>query len=319
METPLLDALRSIGAREWVSLGEGLLRIALILIAAWTVTTGGNRMIRAMMARLCRATSQDRAQRLETLGLAFRNVLGVVVSLVAGMLILDVLGISVAPILATAGVAGIAIGFGAQSLIKDYFNGFFLLVDDQLRQGDIVQIAGIGGAVEEVTLRYVRLRDYEGNVHFVPNGQIGTVTNRSRDFAFAVIDIGIAYRESVEEAIEAMRAVGREMRADAGVRPEHPRGPRDSRRERMGRFRDRHPLPVQGEGDAAVGRAARIPAEAQGGVRRPRHRDSVSAPHRVRGRAEAGSRARVQRARPPRRGAMTRSTGAFMANPEEPR
>lgn len=219
METPLLDALRSIGAREWVSLGEGLLRIALILIAAWTVTRGGNRMIRAMMARLCRATSQDRAQRLETLGLAFRNVLGVVVSLVAGMLILDVLGISVAPILATAGVAGIAIGFGAQSLIKDYFNGFFLLVDDQLRQGDIVQIAGIGGEVEEVTLRYIRLRDYEGNVHFVPNGQIGTVTNRSRDFAFAVIDIGIAYRESVEEAIEAMRAVGREMRADQAFGP----------------------------------------------------------------------------------------------------
>ena len=219
METPLLDALRSIGAQEWVSLGEGLLRIALIVIAAWTVTTGGNRMIRAMIARLCRATSQDRAQRLETLGLAFRNVLGVVVSLVAGMLILDVLGISVAPILATAGVAGIAIGFGAQSLIKDYFNGFFLLVDDQLRQGDIVQIAGIGGEVEEVTLRYIRLRDYEGNVHFVPNGQIGTVTNRSRDFAFAVIDIGIAYRESVEEAIEAMRAVGREMRADEAFGP----------------------------------------------------------------------------------------------------
>ena len=219
METPLLDALRSIGAPEWITLGQGLLRIALIVIAAWTVTRGGNHMIRATMARLGRATSQDRAERLETLGLAFRNVLGVVVSLVAGMLILDVLGISVAPILATAGVAGIAIGFGAQSLIKDYFNGFFLLVDDQLRQGDIVQIAGIGGAVEEVTLRYIRLRDYEGNVHFVPNGQIATVTNRSRDFAFAVIDIGIAYRESVEDAIEAMRAVGREMRADEAFGP----------------------------------------------------------------------------------------------------
>jgi small-conductance mechanosensitive channel len=219
METPLLDALRAIGVQEWVALGQGLLRIALIVAAAWIVTRGGNHMIRATLARLGRVTSQDRAERLETLGLAFHNMLGVVVSLVAGMLILDVLGISVAPILATAGVAGIAIGFGAQSLIKDYFNGFFLLVDDQLRQGDIVQIAGIGGAVEEVTLRYVRLRDYEGNVHFVPNGQIGTVTNRSRDFAFAVIDIGIAYRESVEEAIEAMRAVGREMRADQAFGP----------------------------------------------------------------------------------------------------
>ena len=217
METPLLDALRSIGA-EWIA-RPGSAAHRADLIAAWTVTRGGNHMIRVMIARLCRATSEDRAERLETLGLAFHNMLGVVVSLVAGMLILDVLGISVAPILATAGVAGIAIGFGAQSLIKDYFNGFFLLVDDQLRQGDIVQIAGIGGEVEKVTLRYIRLRDYEGNVHFVPNGQIATVTNRSRDFAFAVIDIGIAYRESVEDAIEAMRAVGREMRADEAFGP----------------------------------------------------------------------------------------------------
>ena len=220
METPILDALTSISPREWLAYGQSAVRVVLIAIAAWVVIAIGNRAIRTMRMRLQeRAPSEDRAKRLETLGRVFRYVLAVVVSVVAGMVILNELGISVAPILATAGVAGIAVGFGAQSLIKDYFNGFFLLVDDQLRQGDVVGVAGIGGVVEEVTLRYVRLRDYDGNVHFVPNGQITSVTNRTRDFAFAVMDVGIAYRESVEEAIEVIREVGREMRADASFGP----------------------------------------------------------------------------------------------------
>lgn len=97
---------------------------------------------------------------------------------------------------------------------KDYFNGFILLIEDQLRQGDVVAIADKGGLVEEITLRYVRLRDYDGNVHFVPNGAIGTMTNRSRDFAYAVIDAGVAYRENVDAALEIMRQVGDALRAD---------------------------------------------------------------------------------------------------------
>lgn len=220
METPLLDAISSIGTREWIAYAQSTVRVLLILIAAWIVLWIGNRAIRTMRVRIqSRADSEDRAKRIETLGRVFRYVLAVVVSVVAGMVILNELGISVAPILATAGVAGIAVGFGAQSLIKDYFNGFFLLVDDQLRQGDVVEIAGIGGLVEEVTLRYVRLRDYDGNVHFVPNGQISTVTNRTRTFAFAVMDIGIAYREDVDAAIEVIREVGRAMRADDSFGP----------------------------------------------------------------------------------------------------
>jgi moderate conductance mechanosensitive channel len=215
MDTPFLDAISSISTREWVSYGQSALRVVMIAVAAWVVIAIGNRAIRTMRIRLQnRTSSPDYAKRLETLGRVFRYVLSVVIWVVAGMLVLNELGISVAPILATAGVAGIAIGFGAQSLIKDYFNGFFLLIDDQLRQGDVVEVAGIGGLVEDLTLRYVRLRDYDGNVHFVPNGQIGAVTNRTRNFAFAVMDVGIAYRENVEEAIEVIREVGREMRAD---------------------------------------------------------------------------------------------------------
>ena len=141
------------------------------------------------------------------------------ITLVAGMLVLHELGLSIAPLLAAAGVAGIAIGFGAQSLVKDYFTGVIMPLEDQARVGDVVEIGGKSGLVEAVTLRYMRLRDYDGNVHYVPNGAITTVTNRSRGFAYAVIEVGIAYRENVDEAFEVMRRVGRALREDAELGP----------------------------------------------------------------------------------------------------
>ena len=156
----------------------------------------------------------EEVKRIETLGRVFRYIASVVISLVAGTLILGELGISVAPILGAAGVVGVAVGFGAQSLIKDYFNGFFLLLENQMRQGDVVEAGGKAGVVEEITLRYVRMRDYDGNVHFVPNGSITTVTNMTRGFAQAVVDVGVAYREDVDAAMEVMREAGAEMRAD---------------------------------------------------------------------------------------------------------
>lgn len=165
-----------------------------------------------------KSPSADEQQRIETLARVFRNAAAVIVVLVAGMLILGELGISVAPILATAGVAGVAIGFGAQSLIKDYFNGFFILLDDQIREGDVVEVAGKSGLVEEVTLRYVRLRDFDGHVHFVPNGEIKIVTNRTRGFAHAAVEVGVSYSADPDQALEVMRSVGEAMRADAAWR-----------------------------------------------------------------------------------------------------
>jgi moderate conductance mechanosensitive channel len=172
------------------------------------------RLIRLFRNYMSRRTGGDEVGRIETLARVFRNAAAIVIVLVAGMLVLGELGISVAPILATAGVAGIAIGFGAQSLIKDYFNGFFLLLDDQVRQGDVVEVAGKSGLVEEVTLRYVRLRDFEGHVHFIPNGEIKVVTNRTRGFAQAVIEVGVAYRVDPDAALAVMAEVAGAMRAD---------------------------------------------------------------------------------------------------------
>jgi small conductance mechanosensitive channel len=190
-------------------------RIVVILLLAWLLQALGARLIRLFRAYMeRRIAAPDELPRIETLGRVFRYTAAVVIFLVAGSLVLGELGISVAPILATAGVAGVAIGFGAQSLVKDYFTGFFLLLEDQVRQGDVIEVAGKSGQVEEVTLRYVRLRDFEGHVHFVPNGEIKVVTNRTRGFAHAVIEIGVAYDADVDEAFGIMGEVAREMRAD---------------------------------------------------------------------------------------------------------
>src|SRR5687768_13462368 len=162
-----------------------------------------------------RTSAADELRRIDTVGNAFRYFASVVIVLVAGMLVLNELGISIAPILATAGVAGIAIGFGAQSLIKDYFTGFFLLLEDQIREGDVVEVAGRSGQVEEVTLRYVRLRDFEGHVTFVPNGEIKLVVNRTRVFAYAVVDAAIAEQQDVDQVYATIREVAAALRADS--------------------------------------------------------------------------------------------------------
>lgn len=211
-------------ARLWQGMGSAsttALRIGVIVIAAWLLARTLQRGIRAFRIRIAsRMGDREAANRAETLGRVLRYLVAVVVSLVAGMLVLGELGISVAPILGAAGVVGLAVGFGAQSLVKDYFTGLFLLLENQISTGDIVQLSGDhAGFVEEVTLRYVRLRDYDGRVHYVPNGQITSVINSTREFSFAVLDIGVAYRENVDEVMAVIQEAAREMRADPAFAP----------------------------------------------------------------------------------------------------
>jgi small conductance mechanosensitive channel len=206
-------------ARLWAGMGSVTtvaLRVTVIVAVAWIVAALLRRAIRAFRIRVAsRLDDREAVKRAETLGRVFRYLVTVVVSLIAGMLVLGELGVSVAPILGAAGVVGLAVGFGAQSLVRDYFTGFFILLENQIRQGDIVDLgSGHAGVVEEVTLRYVQLRDYDGRVHFVPNGQITTVINLTRGYAQAVIDVGVAYREDTDAVVAVMREVARAMRAD---------------------------------------------------------------------------------------------------------
>lgn len=200
---------------EWRELAVTVLHVLIVFGLSWLAL----RLSRKALERLHQHMQQDlddleQIKRLNTLEQVFRYIAAVLIILVTAMLVLSEVGISIAPILAAAGVLGIAIGFGAQSLVKDYFTGFFLLLENQVRKGDVVEVAGKGGLVEEMTLRYIQLRDYEGSVHYIPNGTIDTVTNRSRGFSYAVIDVGVAYREDIDEVYAVMRTVAAELRAD---------------------------------------------------------------------------------------------------------
>lgn len=190
-------------------------KLFLILLLAWALQQAARRSIRLIHETLRRRTDcGEDIKRIDTLVRVARYAASVAILVLAGGIALSTLGISVAPLLATAGVAGIAIGFGAQSLVKDLFSGLFVLLENQIRVGDIVDIAGHSGVVEEVTLRYVRLRDYEGNVHFVPNGEITTVTSRSREFANAVIDVRMAPTDRVADICAIMFDVAKALRED---------------------------------------------------------------------------------------------------------
>jgi small-conductance mechanosensitive channel len=206
--------------RDIWEMSRETLRIVLILVIAYVAMRAVGRLLKVFQAfAMTRAEDNpEELKRVSTLSQVFRYIFTVLITVVTIMLILSELGISIAPILATAGVAGVAIGFGAQSLVKDYFTGFILLLENQIRQGDVVEVAGKGGFVEEVTLRFVKLRDYDGNVHFVPNGAISVVSNMSRQFAFSVIDIRVAYKEDVDEVIAIMKEVGKELRTDPNLK-----------------------------------------------------------------------------------------------------
>ena len=123
-------------------------------------------------------------------------------------------GIAIGPLLAGAGIAGLAIGFGAQSLVKDVISGFFIILENQIRVGDVVTIAGAGGIVEEISLRTIRLRDVEGRVHIVPNGLIEVATNFTHEWSRALVEIPVAYKEDVDRVIAVLQEVGEELRAD---------------------------------------------------------------------------------------------------------
>jgi small-conductance mechanosensitive channel len=156
----------------------------------------------------------ERGKRARTLGSLIRNVAGAVVTAVAVLMILNELKINIAPVLAGAGIVGLAVGFGAQTLVRDIISGFFLILEDQVRVGDVAAINGQGGLVESINLRTIVLRDAEGTVHVFPNGAINTLANRSKDYSFYVIDLGIAYHENPDRVTNVLREVGEGLQRD---------------------------------------------------------------------------------------------------------
>lgn len=180
-------------------IGTGVVVIVAV-VTYWLASIAGRRYVARMAGK-----GQERASRAETLWTVLRRVILLVVLITAVLFTFTVWGLSLAPFLGVGTVLAAALGFGAQDLVKDFLSGFFILLEDQFHVGDVVTIADTTGVVEDIQLRVTLLRDLEGNQHYVPNGQIAVTSNFTSKYAQPVIDVGIAYEEDVDRALEVFR------------------------------------------------------------------------------------------------------------------
>lgn len=190
---------------------------ALLFVGLWLFRIASRRLQRLLEGA---APSPEEAKRASTLTQVLRDVVVIAAMVVAGMLVLAELGIDLKPILAAAGIGGLAIGFGAQSVVKDVISGFFLLLENQVRVGDVVVLGGTGGLVEAITLRTMVLRDLAGNVHIIPHGGVDRVTNMTKDYSRYVFDVGVAYREDPDEVMQVLQDIGDELQRDPAFGPD---------------------------------------------------------------------------------------------------
>jgi len=204
--------------QEWL-LSNGIVILAYIIIA-YFIYRLVKLFIPKLIARFVRAKGKGRhskswfEKRTKTLANLTTWTLGLLIGIIVLFMILSEVGVDITPLLASAGVAGIAIGFGAQSLIKDFVSGIFISLEDQYNAGDVVKVAGIAGTVEEVTLRRTVLRDLDGILHTVPNGEITTASNYTRDWSRVNLDISVGYGEDMDRVFTVINRVGKELAAD---------------------------------------------------------------------------------------------------------
>lgn len=168
----------------------------------------------AMSGARGRELSQEEAQRLETLSRVLVQGAGATIVVMAVLMVLAELEVNIAPVLAGAGLVGLAIAFGAQTLVKDVISGLFILIEDQYSKGDVVAIGGATGLVEDFNFRRTTLRDLDGTVHYVPNGEVRVASNLSKEFARVNLNVSIAYHENIDRAIQVIDRVGQELAAD---------------------------------------------------------------------------------------------------------
>ena len=200
-------------AGDW-ALEHGL-RILIILIVAYILLRIAKLVSSKIFGILEHSHLDAEARkRSETLSSLIRNIARIGIMGISILMIVEEIGIEIGPVLAAAGILGLAVGFGAQSLVKDVISGFFMLLEDQIRVGDVVSVAGKSGLVERVGMRVTVLRDLGGNVHYIPNGQIDVVTNMTKDYSYALLEIGIAYREDTDEVVSIIREIAESLRND---------------------------------------------------------------------------------------------------------
>lgn len=206
---------------RWESLLFSSLRIVLILFIGWFALNALKLALRRMeMLLIERARGEgelagEAEKRAETLARLIRQAAVILVWVLMGLMILREVGVEIAPILASAGIVGLAVGFGAQNLVRDLITGFFMILENQVRVGDSVVVNGTKGLVEKINLRTIVLRDGSGVVHVFPNGTIATLANETREWSGYVFVIGVSYKEDTDRVVEVMRRVGRALREES--------------------------------------------------------------------------------------------------------
>ncbi len=198
------------------------LRIAVIVTIAWLIiriVAGATDRLELEMARGTVVGSIERLKRAQTLGALVKNVAATLIGGIALLMVLRELNVDVVPMLTGAGIAGVALGFGAQWLVRDVIAGFFLILEDQVRVGDSVVITGQGGGVEAINLRTTILRDVEGAVHVFPNGGITTLSNRTRDYAYYLIDVNVDFKQDTDKVVDVLRATAAALHDDPTLGP----------------------------------------------------------------------------------------------------
>ena len=224
----LLFLLESWGLEAFAWFGQGklgnrlvssLVSIALTITLALVIWEGINAAIQRHLERLSRDAKVAQSARVRTLLPMLRTALLAVILIFVTLSTLSELGVNVAPLIAGAGVIGIAVGFGSQKLVQDVITGIFLLFEDAVAVGDVVQLGGLSGVVEQLSIRSIKLRAVDGSLHIIPFSAVTSVTNQTRDFAFAVIDVSIDYSEDTDRVAEVLRGIAAEMRQDSRWRP----------------------------------------------------------------------------------------------------
>lgn len=194
-----------------------LFKISIEIILLVVVLNIANLFLHRVFAKIVlKLKDMETKKQYNTLRLLLASVIDTILILFFGTNILQDIGIDMKPILATAGVLGIAVGFGAQRFIQDVISGLNIIVTGQIRVGDVVRVQGVAGTVDRVTLTMVVIRSYEGCVHYIRNGLIDIITNQTRDFSYAVLDISVAYKENISRVMEVLKETGRELKEDPG-------------------------------------------------------------------------------------------------------
>ena len=200
------------------------LRILLIIVVTFVILKVIYRLIDGLESRIAARSGAfesalETGRRLTTITNLLKSLVFIILFAIAAMIVLREIGVDIAPIIAGAGIMGLAVSFGAQNLVRDIISGFFMIMEDQVRVGDVAVVNGTGGTVEEINFRTIVLRDLEGTVHVFPNGAITALSNKSKGWSRYVIDMGVAYKENVDRVMEVMKELGKELSDDPNFSP----------------------------------------------------------------------------------------------------